>query len=126
MKKQHDMFRAEHTSCWICGREPEHGIHEITSGSGPRRRGRQTRAAWIRTCRVCHDKLQDKRYWPPARQLALKALRDPMHYDRVIVNQIRGCKYDGSVDDAIDEVDVWKELPAVLSQVRVTRYGGML
>jgi hypothetical protein len=49
-----------------------------------------------------------------------------MHYDRVIVNQIRGCKYDGSVDDAIDEVDVWKELPAVLSQVRVTRYGGML
>ena len=120
MKPLHNTFRIEFPRCWICNQEANDGIHEITSGGG-RRRGRQHRAAWVRTCRLCHDGLQDHRRWPIARQLALKALRDPAHYDRVVVNQIRGRD-----DDAINEVDVWKELPAVLAQVRVTRYGGSL
>ena len=45
------------------------------------------RATWLRVCRTCHDVLQ---YEPKAKQLALKLLTDPAHFDREKVCEVWG------------------------------------
>jgi hypothetical protein len=48
-----------------------------------------------------------------ARQLALKKLRDPANYDRVIVNRMRR-----RTDDAVTESDVDAEMKMLLKEGR--------
>lgn len=50
--------------------------------------------------------------WRIVEQLALKALCDVKHYDRVKVNQLRGRQ-----PDAITESEVWAALPEVLRRI---------
>jgi hypothetical protein len=80
-------------------------IHEITRGSGIREAAYQERAAWLFPCRAHHDEFGDYAIWPLARQYALKALVDFEHYDRVLLNTLRG-----RAADSIDEMEVLRHI----------------
>jgi hypothetical protein len=100
VKKARDAFLAEFRSCMMCQRKPPTDVHEIARGAS---RGRAVllRVTWLALCRDCHEEAGDYSKWPITKQLALKLLRDPEHYDRVAVNRIRR-----RADDAITEEEV--------------------
>lgn len=108
-------FKLEHSECMVC-RGQTCDCHEIARG-GVRSKSVRDRCSWLSLCRTCHESMGDQSTWTIARQLALKALRDPGHYDRQRVNLLRG-----EQPDAISELEVWQELPWVLRRVR---WGGM-
>ena len=92
-------FAREFPRCWLCD-GTAHDVHEIARGVH-RKRAVQERCAWLRACRLCHDKLGDYAIWPLERQYALKMIYDPDNYDRIRVNEIRGRDA-----NAISETDV--------------------
>ena len=58
---------------------------------------------WLRVCRECHGQMVGgTSAWPIARQLALKKLRDPEHYDRQRVNVLRGRAPDAITEEEVD------------------------
>jgi len=100
-------WRERWDGCMACGHKPwrgnHHEVHEIAGGPG-RKAAMKDPAAWLYLCRTCHRGfagVHDYEIWPIARQLALKKKRDPEHYDRVKVNQLRG-----RADEAITEAEV--------------------
>ncbi len=65
-------------------------------------------SAILRLCNVCHDGRFDG--MPVVRQLAYKKLRDPEHYDRVRVNELRGRQSDAVTEAEVDaEVALMQE-----------------
>ena len=63
--------------------------HEILRGAH-RARAIHERTTWLALCRRCHDAMDDYGRWPVARQLALKLLVDPAHFDLATIIDIRG------------------------------------
>ena len=92
-----------HRFCWICGETSGLQTHEICRGTH-RKAALREPTAWVRCCVACHDLLADYSIWPPERQYALKANRDPKHYDRDILNRLRG-----RAENAISTADVVAE-----------------
>lgn len=80
-------------------------IHEIARGPH-RKEALEHRCTWNRLCRGCHEKVGG---WSIAQQLCLKQMWDPLYYDRVAVNRIRG-RQDEAVNQ--DEVDAEQEFVA--------------
>lgn len=108
------LFRHERAgdSCWCCHRCPPCDIHEIACGAG-RAKAIHERSAWLFLCRSCHDGIQGSA--DIAGQLAIKMENDPEHYDRALVNLLRGRQ-----PNAIDERDV---AIAVASRFKQARHG---
>lgn len=96
-------FALEFPDCWNCGSRWRRTFpqvldtHEMVRGVD-RHKALRNRSTWIRVCRTCHDIVAS---WPLARQLALKRIHDPDHYDRVEVNRLRG-----RADNAVTEEEV--------------------
>lgn len=103
VEKERAAFRVEFPYCWVCGGFAS-DIHEMACGPA-RRQAYKDRRLWMRLCRTCH--VPWVQHWPVAKQLAYKAWFDPAHYDRVVVNNLRG-----RADNAIDtkEVAYWSRL----------------
>ena len=82
--------------------------HEIASGAA-RQKALTEPATWLRLCYAHHRGrygVHDLSVWPIARQLALKKLCDPEHYDRVKVNLLRDRQPEAITED---EVMYWVE-----------------
>jgi len=99
----------EHAQCMICGeRWIDHlHVHEIACGPA-RAKALEEPATWLRLCWRCHlddDGVHNYAVWPIVRQLALKKVHDPEHYDRVKVNELRG-----RAAEAITEAEVMEEV----------------
>ena len=107
MDSARDAFREEMCRCAVplCTLRGD-DIHEIVRGPS-RVTAYQERAAWLWLCRSHHDEFGDYAIWPLARQYALKAIVDLEHYDRVLLNRLRG-----RADNAIDEMEVLRHLVA--------------
>lgn len=95
--------------CFACNQRHNHAAwwmrlqtHEIARGPAKQAAMKEP-AAWLRVCRQCHDAMDDYSKWPIARQLALKKLRDPEHYDRVKVNELRGEAPESITEEEVDE-----------------------
>ena len=69
--------------CCLCGGSAV-DCHEILAGAH-RMRAFVERCCWLRTCRLCHDKLQTT---PTIRQLALKLLSDPECFDLALFHVV--------------------------------------
>lgn len=101
-------FALEFPDCWHCESRWRRTFpqvletHEMVRGVD-RHKALRHRSTWIRVCRNCHDIVAA---WPLARQLALKKIHDPEHYDRVEVNRLRG-----RADDAVSEEEVSGAMP---------------
>ena len=106
-----DEWDAAHDECMVCGwtwgmwtsdarRRLE--THEIARGPA-RQAALKAPAAWLRLCNMCHDEMDSLRLWPIARQLAIKKLQDPEHYDRIKVNELRGRQPDAITEEEVDE-----------------------
>ncbi len=93
----------QHDTCMVCGAWRNLHTHEIPRGPA-KAAAMDEPAAWLRVCGVCHDALGDYGQWPPARQIALKKMRDNEHYDRVKVNVLRRRHPDAITES---EVQVW-------------------
>lgn len=73
-------FREEFPSCWCCGSSPV-SIHEILRG-GSRGVALSERLTWFAACWLCNSgDLNDATIWPVKRQLAVKYIEDPKHFD---------------------------------------------
>lgn len=83
-------FKKENPWCMCCMEEPTAHVHEMASGSAGRPQGVVAREAWLTVCFKCHRAIHETNLWPMAKQLAVKKLRDPEHYNRRLVNQMRG------------------------------------
>ena len=80
-------FLEEHSSCARCGRK-DPAIHHIIAGPN-RGRALEVRAAWLPMCSICNCYLmEDKALWPLTRQLALKLITDPNHFDLGEINRL--------------------------------------
>lgn len=85
-------FVREYGFCWACFSSDRIDCHEMAKGC---HRGqaikKENRCAWFVAC-YQHNmfELNDYSVWPIARQLALKKIHDPAHYDRVAFNILRG------------------------------------
>ena len=92
-------------ACWVCGARNNLVIHEMAKRSqAPNKWGE--RCNYFLACNTCNcDVLEDPTL---AHQLAIKALRDPDHYDRRRVNELRG-----RAPDAIDAEDVMHALTEI-------------
>ncbi|KKM93808.1 hypothetical protein LCGC14_1204730 [marine sediment metagenome] len=96
--------------CFKCGYTSLFGdnleTHEIANGP-VRQKALKEPATWLRLCNGfannCHDAVQGKLEWPVFRQLALKKMYDPEHYDRVKVNLLRGREPDAITEKEVDE-----------------------
>lgn len=75
--------------------------HEIARGVH-RKEAVKHRATMLRLCELCHDTVSR---WPIAAQLALKRMRDPEHYDRVLVNRIRGRQPEAVTELEVDQAE---------------------
>ena len=103
-------WSAAHPGCWLCP-GPASETHEIACGPG-RAAALKEPAAWVRACYTCHQGnggLHDYPFWPIARQLALKWVMDPRHYNPEAVNVLRGRQ-----PNAITHDDVMKQVPYVV------------
>ncbi len=98
-REAREQYRHEFHRCQWCGTTGSE-VHEIARGPG-RRKALGVRAAWLHLCRDCHREIASI---PPAGQLAIKWLGDPVGYDRVTVNRLRG-RADNAISEA--EVLVW-------------------
>lgn len=76
-------FLTECPECAECGGQAC-DVHEILAGAD-RHKAFKERCCWLALCRRCHDELQgtDK-----IRQLALKLLQDPGHFDLISFHRI--------------------------------------
>lgn len=101
-------FAAEFERCWLCGTKAEETwpphleIHHIVRGVS-RKKALYEKCVLIRTCQRCHFGYLDS--MSIARQLALKWLNEEWHYDRQLVNRLRG-----RADDAVSESEVLAEV----------------
>jgi hypothetical protein len=96
--------------CQVCGDHLATDCHEITRGSN-RGGAVGVRAAWLALCRRCHDALGDYSIWPVVRQYALKQIVDPIAYDRLLLNRLRGRAPDSiTTQEVSDEVQNLREL----------------
>ena len=86
-------YRNKH--CQLCHWLKATDCHEIARGPA-RKAALECRSTWLALCRPCHEKLGDYSEWPVERQLALKLVVDPEHFDLVKVNRIRG-RADGAI-----------------------------
>ena len=93
-----DDYRYAFPSCQWCGSQATE-VHEIARGPA-RQAALLERAAWLSLCRDCHNIMGSM---PVAAQLAIKRIADPMGYDRVAVNRLRGRS-----DNAITDGEVWQ------------------
>jgi hypothetical protein len=67
--------------CMVCG-NPSQCVHEISSGTAGRAKGKSEPATWLATCVDCNcNELTDKAMFPVKRQLAIKAVCDPKNFD---------------------------------------------
>jgi hypothetical protein len=82
-------FVAANFTCQCCMRRKAVDCHEIPRGAH-REQALEHRCAWLAVCRPCHELIDDYSEWPVARQLALKLLGDPEHFDLLTVNRLRG------------------------------------
>jgi hypothetical protein len=104
-RKQLDERRAWAESfdrCFVCGDGVRWGlpleVHEIASRAQAPGKWADVRN-YMLTCRMCHE---DVLSWLcEAAQLALKSETDPLNYERVFINRIRG-----RADNAIAESEV--------------------
>ena len=101
-------WSAERGGCFTCPSAAT-DTHEIACGPG-RAAALKEPAAWLRTCRRCHERLHDYGEWPIARQLALKWVCDRSHYRRTEVNLLRGRQR-----DAITHAEVMLQVPYVVA-----------
>ena len=93
------------STCWVCGSRHDLIIHEMAKRSqAPNKWGE--RCNYFLACNTCNcDVLEDPTL---THQLAIKALRDPRHYDRQRVNVLRG-----RAPDAIDYDDVLEAMTEI-------------
>ena len=93
LKRQTNPLRAayvaEKFTCECCAKRQASECHEIVRGAN-RQKAIQYRACWLALCVPCHALLGDYSVWPPARQVALKLLSDPEHFDLGIIQECRG------------------------------------
>jgi len=113
-KEDREAFALEFDRCWICNSPAEfaslpHATHEIVHGVN-RNAGYAHRVAWLRLCAVCHANVHES--WSLVEQYALKAMRDPEHYDRVELNRMRV-----RADDSVSEIEVVQAAASVLDKV---------
>lgn len=103
-------FCAEAGRCMACGGTSlPLTVHEIARGPS---RGRSfgARIAWLAVCWPCNQELANPLVWCLPRQLALKAVADPCHYDLIQFNRLRvfgGDPERGDLAITQDEVDVY-------------------
>jgi hypothetical protein len=72
-----DGLRASVGRCELCGkRRVGLDVHEIARGTH-RQKALDKPFALLVVCRVCHEKLDDTKAWPEARQLAVLKRRRP-------------------------------------------------
>jgi len=92
-----DEWSEQHDRCmvcnWTCGTWTLDGqrwleTHHIARGPA-RQAGLDVLANLLRLCDMCHDEMDGLRLWPIKRQLAIKKLKDPEHYDRIAVLKLR-------------------------------------
>lgn len=103
-------WSGDHMLCMVCGYVSLSGenleTHEIARGTA-RAAAVTEPAAWLRVCGAfatnCHDALGDYKQWPVVRQLALKKMLDPYHYDRVAVNLLRDREPEAITEDEVDK-----------------------
>ena len=105
---RNDWGRRQSPRCWVC----ELSFKRSTTGSqtheiarGPFKQAAMLEpAAWIQVCQYHHSQMGPPE-WPIVKQLALKKLKNPEHYDRRKVNLLRGRQ-----PEAITEAEVDAEL----------------
>jgi len=103
-KPTRDQLRKDFKLCMKCGKRKATDIHEIPRGCN-RENALKYREALLYLDRDCHEELGDYALWPPSRQYALKLVADPEHYDRELLNALRG-----KDTDAISASDVARHL----------------
>lgn len=102
----------DHCRCFVCGLESRSGenleTHEIADGFA-RGKALLEPATWLRLCgrfaNDCHQGqhgLHHKGIWPLSRQLALKKLRDPEHYNRLAVLRLKRLPDTAVTEDEVD------------------------
>ena len=89
IRKERNEFKAEFYICMRCQTALATDCHEIARGSY-RHIAKMERVAWLCLCPECHEHMGDYSEWPLSRQLALKLLRDPQHFNLKRINEIRG------------------------------------
>lgn len=131
LRDQRLAFLREYCFCWCCGwlydtpHPKGHPVatldcHEIASGPA-RKRAVKDRSAWMVACRYCNGhELTDKTVWPIERQLALKKILDPEHYNRVRVNELRGRAPEAITDEEV-EVFVKEALTEIKANVNLAQ-----
>lgn len=76
--------------CECCAKREATDCHEITNGPN-RDTALSERCCWLAVCSECNcHRLTDKAEYPLARQLKLKLLADPEHFDLARVLEILG------------------------------------
>lgn len=109
MAKHHESeilaaFAEQHARCWLCGTRRENTwpprleIHHMVRGAN-RQAAREEVCVLIRTCQRCHQELLEG--MGIVDQLAIKLLRDPEHYDRPKVNELRRRAPDAVTDEEV-------------------------
>jgi len=99
--------------CWRCGSTHNIQTHHILRGIF-RANANVGLACLLRLCERCHNgKIHEQpKYWTLTKQLAIKYLHDPEHYDRQKVNEINSLR---EVDrDRITEQEVGEALKTLL------------
>lgn len=75
--------------CFRCGQIRNLETHEMLRGIY-RQKAVKLPCCWLRFCNRCHQGLIHKQpeVWTYPKQLAIKAIHDPAHYDRQLCNDI--------------------------------------
>jgi hypothetical protein len=106
-------YLSDHPKCIVCNGGSQ-CLHEMAKGVH-RKGALGERCAVLAVCYQCNSGcLEEYDSYPLSRQYALKYLQDPVGYDRVALNKLRG-----RAENAIDEKEVleWvvQEVTAMLS-----------
>lgn len=101
-KPDRDQFAEDFQCCMVCGKRGGLQTHEIARGPH-RRKAYGKRCCWLRLCEECHDACGRYAQWPIQKQLALKMLRDPKHYDLDQFNAIRSRSILAVTQDEVDQ-----------------------
>lgn len=101
--------------CFLCGDTRDLETHEMVRGVF-RSEAVKAPCTWLRACHRCHhDKLHGtSTCWTYVRQLAVKLIHDPDHYDRQRCNEIYSLREKDH--ERVTEREVAKALQVMLRQ----------
>lgn len=91
-------------NCFVCGAIRGLETHEVARGIH-RSQAVKEPCAWLRLCGKCHTEIHKHPLeWTIVRQLAVKLIHDPEHYDRRQVCRIRSIR--DQLPDMVTEQEV--------------------